>query len=66
MSKKNCSFCEATVTGTMDELIVLGWAWAVISAPVRKTITSCPKHHKELHEEVAKTIGRKKPVIPNE
>lgn len=61
MSTKHCSFCDATVKGSMDELIDLGWAWIVIYAPVRKKFTACPKHHAEFNDEIMNALkGRLK------
>lgn len=61
MSTKHCSFCDATAKGSMDELIDLGWAWVVIYAPVRKTLTTCPKHRAEFNTEINNTLqGRLK------
>ena len=66
MSKKQCSFCSATATGTMDKLIDLGWVWCAISAPVRLTVTACPLHHKELNAKIVEAAGLKRKRVVTE
>jgi len=57
--KANCNFCPATAYGTRDKLIDKLWARAVISAPVRMTITACPLHHEELKKKMIESLGPK-------
>ena len=57
--RAKCDFCPAMAIGTRDELIDRGWARAVISAPVRITITACPLHHEELKAKMIEVLGPK-------
>jgi len=57
--RAKCNFCPATAYGTRDELINKLWARAVISAPVRMTITACPLHHEELKAKMIEVLGPK-------
>ena len=57
--RAKCDFCPATAYGTRDELIDKLWARAVISAPVRMTITACPLHHEELKAKMIEVLGPK-------
>lgn len=54
--RADCNFCDAIENGTVDQLIDKGWMRAVISAPVRKTITACPEHSTEFNAEVLKVL----------
>jgi hypothetical protein len=58
MTHKKCAFCNATAKGSADSLIDDGWAWAVVYAPTRKTLTACPKHHKEMDAALIEAIGK--------
>ena len=53
-----CNYCEATANGTQAELMDKGWSRARFYAPVRKTLTACPKHQNELATEVSKIFER--------
>jgi hypothetical protein len=54
--KIKCDFCNKTETKTQDELFDAGWSKVTMYTPVRKTITACPDHAKELGEVLIKII----------
>ena len=56
--KIKCDFCDHTASATKDQLSDMGWNRAVISAPVRKTITACRFHTDEFEKEIMKVIQR--------
>lgn len=57
--KINCNFCSAAATGKQAVLMDMGWARAVIYAPVRITLTACPLHHEDLKVNMIKVLGLK-------
>ena len=60
--KVNCDFCEAIANGSKDELIHKGWTRAIISKPIKTTITACPLHGKELRVKILKELTKSKGV----
>ena len=58
--KVNCDFCDASANGSKDELIHKGWTRAIISNPIKITITACPLHHKELSAQILKELVKSK------
>lgn len=65
-----CDTCGRTARGTLDELTVLGWSRAVVSAPFRRTFTACSHHQGDLAVDlltafagVRELVGRRKAEI---
>jgi hypothetical protein len=56
--KVKCDFCDATENGSKDELIDKGWTRAIISTPIKITITACPLHGKEVAPKVFKELNK--------
>ncbi len=52
-----CDFCDCTDRGTVDQLIAMGWNRAVISAPIRKTITACRFHTTAFEEKIITVLN---------
>jgi hypothetical protein len=55
--KVKCDFCDRTASGNTDTLIDKGWARAIFTTPVRRTITSCGDHIEEAELEINKVMG---------
>jgi len=51
--KVKCDFCDRTATVTKDQLIDMGWKWAVVH---HRIITACPDHLKEFNTEFLEAV----------
>lgn len=61
--KLKCNYCEIVIYKTRDEAIDLGWNRAIISQPVRKTLTACPDHFKQFAEELIQSLKKNRGII---
>lgn len=58
--KAKCNFCGEVVYKSRDQLIDCGWNRAIISTPIKKTITACPKHWEQFKKELERVLVERK------